>query len=120
MTNILSILESAPAKIASAAEKVRQKKGALDTAKNNLRVAEALATVTHQDAKNQRLLDALIALDDGVKLARNGLIAATADHESALIELNRQTDAFISARKLAGMDQKELDAIRGSTIQLSE
>ena len=67
MTNVISILETAPALIAAKGVELVQKRKALDTAKHNLEVARAAATIQHQDAKNQKLLEAYVANDAEVR-----------------------------------------------------
>lgn len=117
MSNILEILETAPAEIASAAEKVVQAKKDLSLAEQRWGVARAVATVRHQEAKNQMILSALVTQEEEVKACEIAIIHAQAAYESEKLKHDKIYNEFLSARKIAGMDDRELHAISGSTIR---
>ena len=118
--DIVTILEQSPAKLAILAEDVRQKRTKLDIAKHNCKVARAKATVeAATKAKNQKVLEAIVEFDEEVMTMERKVIAAHANFENAEIEHRKQYDYFVSARKLAGLDQKELRALYGAHVDMN-
>lgn len=117
--NILHTLETAPENIRLAAEKVAQTRTALDRAKHQEKVAVAKATIRHQGAKNQKILEAMVEQDPEVIAQVAATITAQGEYERAKIAHDHQYNLFVSARKLGSMDERELHAISGSTIRVS-
>ena len=117
--NIVGILEESPAKLALLAEDVREKRSQLYAAKHRVKVAKAKATVQYStQAKNQKVLEAMVDCDDDVVEEEKKQIAAQANYECAEIAHRKQYDYFVSARKLAGLDQKELRALYNATVDM--
>lgn len=116
-SNILGILESAPAELATLAKTVAERRKDLDLAKHALTVAKARAGIRYQEAKNQTILRSRIDADEEVSRAEVAVIQAKANFEISEIEHRKVYDQFISARKIAGLDERELHAISGSTVR---
>lgn len=106
--NIRETLENGPDLIAEKATIAIAKREALDQAKQDLNVAEAMATIRYQEEKNQSVIKAKVAIDQTVQLRAAELITRKADVEIAEIELERQNNKFIAARKLAEFELKEM------------
>jgi hypothetical protein len=120
MSNVLQTLEESPALLATAAEVVAKAKEALDRAKHHAEVCRAAATIANQSAKNSTLLQAHVSMDPAVQEADLEIIRLSAELEIARLQYDRLYNAFLSSRKLAGMDDRELHALRGSTIQAQQ
>ena len=116
MSNILETLEKGPENIRIASLKVENAENALKHAKDDLGTAEAIATLKYSDAKNQKLLEANVKLDEDVKTARLKLFEAEATFRTAKIGLDQEENRFVSARKIAGLDEKVLHSISSSNI----
>lgn len=109
-----------PENIRVAGVKMVQARKQLDKAKLQEKAAVANVIVKNTDAKNQKVLDAIIDNDDVVIAQRLVIIEAQAEYEIAKINHEHQNDLFTSARKIGGMDEKELRAISGSVIYKKE
>lgn len=118
MNNAIDILENAAHNISEAAKDMEQKREELDRTKQNEKVAIAKVTILYQDSKNQKILEAYITSNKDVQNAVNCRITAQGDYEKAKIEHDRQNNLFISARKIASLDEKELAMISGSIIKI--
>lgn len=115
--DIVKTLEESPSRLATLAETVREKRTVLDIAKHKVKIAKAKATVKNApEAKNQKVLEAMVEFDEDVMREERELITAQANYEIAEIAHRKQYDYFVSARKLAGLDQKELRALYGATV----
>lgn len=119
MIDISRTLQDAHALIASSAEKVRDASVEYNRAQHQLKVARANATIRNSSAKSQTILNAQVELDGEVIAFTESLIMAKAKLESAQIELERETNKFISARKLAGLSDEERKAMNDSYIENS-
>lgn len=117
MTNVLEILETSPALIASANQRVQEADTALQMAEHHLKVARAAATIKYREEKNATLIKAYVDADPAVQEKELEVIAKEAEAKIAKNRADALVNQWISARKIAGMDQSELDAIRGSTIR---
>lgn len=118
MTNVLAILQDSPALLASAAEELARCRKAVELATHHWGVARSAATINHQEAKNQTILNALVNNDLQVQRHAIEIIEAEAAYQVAKIKHDEIYNRFISARKLAGIDPMELQAIQGSTISV--
>jgi hypothetical protein len=115
--NILAILEEAPHRIRVENEKVIDAETALATGKHKLTIARSMATIRYQEEKNATLTKAKVDTDPEVIQWEVEVIRLNANVEKAKNNADAVENAWISARKLAGLDDRELQAIRGSTIR---
>lgn len=106
--NIREALENGPARISFAAAEMEKARTALDQAKHALSVAIAKATIENESAKNQILLQARVTFDPGVIAAEAKVIEAKGAYELKRIAFDQENDTFISARKLAGVEEAEM------------
>jgi len=111
MTRVTKILQDSPENIRKESEEVAGKRALLDQANRNLRVAEAMATVKYQDAKNQSVLKALIIQDADVQKWEGEVITRLAEYKLAEINLIKAENQFTSARKLASLQITESDIL---------
>lgn len=116
MTNILEILEQAPALMASQSVKVTELEKEHRTIKARLSASRNYFTIKHKDEKNATLTAAFVENEEEVKSLVVQEIQKDAEVKIAKIRFEEIENQWISARKLGGMNQSELDAIRGSTI----
>ena len=118
MTNILEILESAPAEIASANQKVIEAETKLKTVQSKLNATRSAYVIKHKEAKNAKLTDAYVESEEDVI----NLAAEEIEADSEVRQAKNNTDEiynrWVSARKLAGLDDREIQAIRGLTIKM--
>lgn len=101
--NVKDTLEASPMLIAQAEEKVARSRRNLDAAKHQMEVVRAKATLLYQTAKNQTIMLAQIAHDTDVVGIQEILIQAQLEYQCCQIDLKEVENAFIAARKLAGM-----------------
>lgn len=116
MSNILQILETAPESIRIAAEQVANDEMVVKSSKLALSVATAKATIQHSEAKNQKLLEALVTQDEDVQRTSLDLFRAEAEVKKSKIALDYEENKFVSARKIGGLDEKVLHSISSSNI----
>jgi len=116
MSSITEVLQTAPALIAYKGTLMVEARKVVDLAKLALKVAKAKAIIGAKHEKNQMLIEAKVQKDPAVLAAEDVLINAQKDYELSKIAHEKECDKFISARKLGGMDDKELEAIRGGVI----
>lgn len=102
--NVTEILENGPQKICEAETAHSQKHIALQNAMRLLEAARASAILKNQDAKNQKVLEALVTQDENVQKADAATITALGEVKLAEIHLRTWENAFTSARKLASMN----------------
>ena len=114
--SVLEILEKAPALLAYRATIVAQKDAAHRRAKHEVEIQKAMARIVHKEERNAELIKAHCDNEAEVKTAVRAEIRTRTDLEIARIEHHRVDDLFISARKVASMDGRELAALRGSTV----
>lgn len=114
---VLDILEQAPARLAAQAVNVSIARESLSIAKHKLEIAKSNAVIANQQAKNQKILDAYVVVDEEVKQCQEKCILARGEFEIQQIAHGKLYDTFLSARKIAGMDDQELHALRGTTIR---
>jgi hypothetical protein len=112
--NLQAILETSADTIHAKGKLMVQARKALSVAEHNLEKAKAQATIKHQDAKNQKILEALIVFDEEVALAELDVINAKAEFKIAELDWQKAENEFVAARKLAGMDASEMRALAGS------
>lgn len=117
MSTILEILETAPANIASANNAVIDAEKNLRTIRAKLSALRHAYTLKFREEKNARLIEACVENEDDVQQMVLQEIAVEAKVKILKNKAERLYNEWVSARKLAGMDQNELDAIRGSTIR---
>jgi len=115
--NILDILESAPALIAAENQKVVEAEQTLAHAEHHLKIAKAAATIRFKDEKNATLTKAYVDTDEEVQAKELAVIAADAAAKIARNRADRVMNEWISARKVASLDERELRSISGSTIR---
>lgn len=115
--NVLEVLEKAPALLAHKARIVVDKRKALKTAKMRLKSAQAAAKIKYKEERNMELIKAYCDADPDVNKAEIAEIEADAELKVAELEHEEVYNHFISARKVGGMDDAELQALRGSTIR---
>lgn len=115
--SILEVLEKAPSILSSHAVNVVEKRKEYDRAKHDRDVALAKAKIKHQDKRNQELIKAAATAEEEVVQAEVKVIEKRAEYEIADIKHREIYDRFISARKVAGLDEQELSALRGQTIK---
>ena len=116
MTNILQILETAPEQIRIAAEQVANDEMVVKASKFALSVAIAKATIQNSEAKNQKLLEALVTQDAGVQIESLNLFKAEAELKKSKIAMDYEENKFVSARKIGGLDERVLQSISASNI----
>lgn len=118
IADISKILMESPSLIAFKATELVERRADLDQAKLALSVAEAVATITYADkAKNQRILEAYIRQDLEVQKAEADVITSKVAHDLLKVEMEEIENKWISARKLAGLDEQERRMIRNDTIR---
>lgn len=103
LMNIVEALSEGPRLITEKSDIVIEKRRDYDQAKFRLQAMKASATIKHQEAKNARILEALIALEPEVQSAELELIAVHAALKIAEIDLQQEENAFISARKFSSL-----------------
>lgn len=111
MTDLSSIhqtLAETPSLIEQAANQVAEAKAALDKAKREAEKARAMATVNHQNAKNQTILQALVDLDTGVDQAEAKVIEAHGAYLAAVAGHERAKDDFDAAKKESNLIEAEM------------
>jgi hypothetical protein len=108
LSTIHTTLAETPSLIEQAANEVASKKAALDKAKREAEKARAMATVNHQNAKNQAILQALVDLDTGVDLAEAAVIEAHGAYLSAIARHERNKDEFDAAKKESNLIEAEM------------
>ena len=116
-SNIIEILKDAAHNIMEANMKKSEASVNLRHAKHQERVARAKATIGHQDAKNQKILEAIVDSNEEVIAQEKSTLLMKARLEVADIKVCFEDNKFIAARKIGGMDEKELCAISGSVIK---
>lgn len=115
--NVLEVLEKAPALLAHKARIVVDKRSAYKKAKMRVKAAQAAAKIKYKEERNMELIKAYCDADQDVKDAEIAEIEADAALKIAELEHEEVYNHFISARKVGGMDDAELQALRGSTIR---
>jgi len=113
---IQEILETSPENIRIKAEEVEEAEALVKACKNALSVAEAKATLNSLDSNNQLELKARIATDPEVCKIKIELIEAEGRYRKAVIGLEHAENRFISARKIAGLDERVLHSISTANI----
>lgn len=113
---IQEVLETSPENIRIKAEAVEEAEMLVKSYKNALSVAEAKATLQNLDANNQLELKARITTDSEVCKIKIELIEAEGKYRKAVIGLEHEENKFISARKIAGLDERVLHSISSSNI----
>jgi hypothetical protein len=119
MTNILETLETAPGEIASANANVIAAEHALKMIRAKLAALRNAYTIKYREEKNARLIEACVESESDVQ----ELVLREIESETQVKILKNKADRvyneWISARKIGGMEERELHAISGSTIQTS-
>lgn len=115
--NVLEVLEKAPALLAYKARIVVDKRSALKKATMKLKALQAAAKIKYKEERNMELIKAYCDADEDVQKAEVETIEADAALKIAELEHEEIYHHFISARKVGGMDDAELHALRGSTIR---
>lgn len=113
---IQEILETSPENIRVKSEAVEEAEMLVKACKNALSVAEAKATLNHLDSNNQLELKARIATDPDVCRIKIELIEAEGKYRKSVIGLEHAENRFISARKIAGLDERVLHSISSANI----
>ncbi len=101
-------LAHGPSLIEQAAVLVAQKKEALDRARRAAEKARAEATITHQGAKNQTLLQALVESSWQVDKADAEVITANSEYLIAVSKHERAKDEFDAAKKNSNLMEAEM------------
>lgn len=117
MSNILEILQTAPANIASANETVIAAENAHKIIKARLAALRNAYTLKHREEKNARLIEAQVESESDVAEMVLREIEADTVVKLARNKADRLYNEWVSARKVAGLDERELLSISGSTIQ---
>jgi hypothetical protein len=118
--DINRVLMESPSKIAELAEKAEESRFLLDCAKLNLEQAEArlhLETKAQNEDMTQSDIKATVNASDEIYEKKMEVITMESAFKKAEIECDKWRDAYISARKLAGLKIAELgsisDGVRG-------
>ena len=115
--DVITILQQAPAQLAYHARQIQETMKLHDTAKHHLRVARARARIAHKGERNQTLINAYCDADEEVTKGEVEVIGARANLEIARINWHEWDDKWMSARKIAGIDETELKALRGQVVR---
>lgn len=118
--NVIEWLENGPKLIAERGEKVAQCRKTLDEAKRNLDLARAAATILHGNAKNQKILEANVLKDPEVDRRDADLTTAQANLKVAENDMQEVENAFISARRLSGIQNTVSEIPLRSPLPLDE
>ncbi len=105
--NISESISTGPDLIAEAGQRMVQAKEALDIAILNLDVQIAKVTIEKKDqAKNQKILEAMIVFDERVIRAEADVIKMRGSYKLAEIEHKRQDDLYTAAKCLIKSDAR--------------
>jgi hypothetical protein len=105
---IHTTLAQAPSRIESAARDVAEKRNALHHARIAAEKARAMATINHQNAKNQMVLSALVETDTSVGEAEAKVIEAHGEWLIAFSKHERAKDEFDAAKKESNLMEAEM------------
>ncbi|MDB5344211.1 MAG: hypothetical protein JWP89_2588 [Schlesneria sp.] len=108
LSDIHRTLAETPSLIEQAANEVATQRAALDRAKREAEKARAMATINHQNAKNQTILQALVDLDSGVGSAEAAVIEAHGAYLAAIARHERCKDDFDAAKKESNLIEAEM------------
>lgn len=118
--NVNQVLEQAPAKIGQFAEKGENARLAWKKGEITLKKLEAQKHLSFKamgDSPTQSDLKAKVDADDEIYTMRMDIIGLESDYRRAEIELEKWSNAFVSARKIASLQVEELrslhDTVKG-------
>lgn len=117
MSNLVTILTQAPSRFAAENLKVIEAEKQLKLTKAKLAAARSAYTLKHQEAKNSKLTEAYVESEADVQALVLEEIERDAAAKIAKNKAEGIENAWISARKLAGMSEQELKAAAGAIIQ---
>ena len=120
MSNILEILQAAPAKIAEENVRVIESEKTYKLAKARLSASRNAFTVVHRGEKNSRLIEAMVENEPDIQVLVIAEIEAEASMKMAKNRADGVYNSWVSARKIAGLDERELHSISGSTIKIPQ
>jgi hypothetical protein len=108
LQEIHTVLSEGPSRIEQAAKAVAEARAALDRSKRACDKARAMATINHQTAKNQTILNALVENDSLVDQAEAEVIKCHAEYLIAQSKHELAKDQFDAAKKESNLMEAEM------------